>query len=161
MSSRHYLSKPLPDLCKAHVSRCRALLSGRDVTRVGMAPWASRAPSWRSGSSLPLRYQNGLSGRERSMIHEEANKASSTCRPYCQRHRRKEGTVSRSICPAALRGALRRARWTTYMSKVDLVVWRRPARAVYEVIMTKFSCFALAAADMKHVYQVTSRFEVS
>ena len=68
-----------------------------------------------------------------------------------------EGTVSRSICPAALRGALRRPRWTTYMSKVDLAVWRRPDRAVYEVLMTKFSCFALAAADMKHVQQVESR----
>ena len=32
------------------------------------------------------------------------------------------------------------------MSKVDLAVWCRPDRAVYEVIMTKFSCFALAAA---------------
>jgi hypothetical protein len=28
---------------------------------------------------------------------------------------------------------------------------------VYEVIMTKFSCFALAAADMKPVQQVESR----
>ena len=43
------------------------------------------------------------------------------------------------------------------MSKVDLAVWRRPARAVREVLMTKFSCFALAAADMKHVQQVESR----
>jgi hypothetical protein len=43
------------------------------------------------------------------------------------------------------------------MSKVDLVVWSGPARAVCEVIMTKFSCFALAAADMKHVQQVESR----
>jgi hypothetical protein len=40
------------------------------------------------------------------------------------------------------------------MSKVDLAVWRRPARAVCEVLMTKVSCFALAAADMKHVQQV-------
>ena len=56
-----------------------------------------------------------------------------------------------------LRGALRRPRWTTYMSKVDLAVWRRPDRAVYEVLMTKFSCFALAAADMKHTQQVESR----
>jgi hypothetical protein len=31
--------------------------------------------SWRAGSSLPLRYRNGLSGRER----READKASSTC----------------------------------------------------------------------------------
>ena len=68
-----------------------------------------------------------------------------------------EGTVSRSICPAALRGALRRPRWTTYMIRVDLAVWRRPDRAVYEVLMTKFSCFALAAADMKHVQHVESR----
>ena len=44
------------------------------------------------------------------------------------------------------------------MSKVDLAVWRpRPARAVCQVFMTKFSCFALAAADMKHVQQVESR----
>ena len=28
---------------------------------------------------------------------------------------------------------------------------------MYEVLMTKFSCFALAAANMKHVYQVESR----
>ena len=66
---------------------------------------------------------------------------------------------SRSICPAALRGrgALRRPRWTTSMSKVDLAVWRRPARAACQVLMTKFLCFALAAADMKHVRQVESR----
>ena len=43
------------------------------------------------------------------------------------------------------------------MIKVDLVVWRRPARAVCQVRMTKFSCIALAAADMKHVQQVESR----
>ena len=70
-----------------------------------------------------------------------------------------EGTVSRSICPAALRGALFETAQMdpSYMSKVDLAVWRRPARDVYEVLMTKFSCFALAAADMKHVQQVESR----
>jgi hypothetical protein len=62
-----------------------------------------------------------------------------------------EGTVSRSICPAALRGALRRPRWTTYINNVDLAVWRRPACAVYQVLMIKFSCFALAGADMKPV----------
>ena len=65
--------------------------------------------------------------------------------------------MSRSICPAALRGALRRSRWTTYMGKVDLAVWRRPARAVCEVLMTKFSCFALAAADMTHVSNKSNR----
>jgi hypothetical protein len=43
------------------------------------------------------------------------------------------------------------------MSKVDLAVWRRPARAVCQVLMTKFSCVALAAAAMKHVQQVESR----
>ena len=43
------------------------------------------------------------------------------------------------------------------MCKVDLAVWRRPARAVCQVLMTKFSCFALATADMKHVQQVESR----
>ena len=65
-----------------------------------------------------------------------------------------------------LRGALSNetaqiADGRTYMlheyCKVDLAVWRRPARAVCEVLMTKFSCFALAAADMKHVQHVESR----
>ena len=51
-------------------------------------------------------------------------------------------------------------RWTTYMSKIDLAVWRRPARAVCQVLMTKSPCFALAAADMKRVQQVPSRVEV-
>ena len=64
----------------------------------------------------------------------------------------REGTVSRSICPAALRGGLRRPRWTTCISKVDLAIWRRPSRAVYQVLMlTKFSCFALGPADIKPV----------
>jgi hypothetical protein len=37
------------------------------------------------------------------------------------------------------------------MRKVDLAVWRRPDRAVCQVLMNKFSCFALAPADMKPV----------
>jgi hypothetical protein len=41
--------------------------------------------------------------------------------------------------------------------KSDLAVWRHPARAVCQIPMTKFSCFALAAADMKPVQQVKSR----
>ena len=44
---------------------------------------------------------------------------------------------------------MRRPIWTSYMIKVDLAVWRRPDCDVCEVLMTKLSCFALAAADMK------------
>ena len=43
-------------------------------------------------------------------------------------------------------------------------IWRSRAAplALYvRVLMTKFSCFALAAADMKHVQQRASRVEVS
>jgi hypothetical protein len=139
----------LKTFAKRIFPRCQALLSGLDVTRVRHD--AMGVASWRAGSSLPLRYRNGLSGRER-----RADKASSTCMTLLSTPSA-EGTVSRFICPAALRGALRRPRWTTHMSKVDLAVWRRPARAVCEVLMTKFSCFALVAADMKHVQQVESR----
>ena len=72
----------------------------------------------------------------------------------------RERTVSRSICPAALRGGVRRPRWTTCMSRVDLAVWPAAPIELYikiQVLMTKFSCFALAAADMKHVQHVESR----
>jgi hypothetical protein len=55
---------------------------------------------------------------------------------------------------------LRRPRWTTYMSKIDLAVWHRPDRAVYQVLMTKFSCFALAPADMNDETCLASRVEV-
>ena len=78
------------------------------------------------------------------------------CLKYLMSAPSPEGTVSRSICPAASCGGnLRRPRWTTYMSKVDLVVWCRPARAGCQVIMTKFSCFVCASRgtrpDMKPV----------
>ena len=60
--------------------------------------------------------------------------------------------------PRGLAGSFETAQMDhVHVSKVDLTVWRRPARAVCEVLMTKSSCFALAAADMKHVQQVESR----
>ena len=92
------VSKPL-QTAKRIFSRFRALLSGRDVTRVRHD--AMGVASWRAGSSLPLRYQNGLSGRERRLIF-----ASSTCMTLLSTLSM-EGMVSRSICPAGLRGALR------------------------------------------------------
>ena len=111
--------------------------------------------SWRVGSSLPLRYRNGLSGRERRLI----NKASFVLDLYDLAINAIGGRDGEQVhLPRGLAGSFEtRPRWTTYMSKVDLVVWRRPARAVCEVLMTKFSCFALAAAYMKHVQQVESR----
>ena len=63
LSSRHYRLKTF---AKRIFPRCRALLSGRDVTRVRHD--AMGVASWRAGSSLPLRYRNGLSGRERRLI---------------------------------------------------------------------------------------------
>ena len=87
------------------VERC---CLGRDVTRVRHD--AMGVVSWRAGSSLPLRYQNDL-----SRSREEADKASSTCMTLLSTLST-EGTVSRSIGPAALRGALRWPRWTAYMS---------------------------------------------
>ena len=103
LSPRHYR---LNTFGKRISPRCRALLSGRDVARVRHD--AMGVASWRAGCSLPLRYRNGLSGRERRLI----NKASSTYMTLLSTPSA-EGTVSRSICPAALRGALRRPRWTT------------------------------------------------
>jgi hypothetical protein len=76
----------------------------------------------------------------------EADKASSTCMILLSTPSA-EGTVSKSICPAALRGALRRPRWTMYMSKVDLAVWRRPARDVYEVLMTTWRLYSAETAE--------------
>ena len=63
LSSRHYRLKTF---AKRTFPRCRALLSGRDVTRVRHD--AMGVASWRAGCSLPLRYRNGLSGRERRLI---------------------------------------------------------------------------------------------
>ena len=62
--------------------------------------------------------------------------------------------MSRSYhLPRSLAGSFETAhRWTNQVCKVDLAVWRRPSnRDVCEVLMTKFSCFALAPADMKPV----------
>jgi hypothetical protein len=89
-------------------------------------------------SKWPLRYRKSREG---------AAKASSTCMTLLSTPSA-EGTVSSFICPADLRGALRRPRWTSYMSKVNLAVWRRPDCDVCEVLMTKIFCFALAAADI-------------
>ena len=73
-----------------------------------------------------------------------------------------EGTVSRSICPAAsrlTRGALRRARWTTYISKVDLVVWRRPDCDVCEEPHDKV--LMLSASRGRHETCPASQVELS
>ena len=84
---------------------------------------------------------------------EEADKASSTClfdHQVCAIVRRDGEQVH---LPRGLVGSFETAQMdhVQYMSKDDLEVWRRPARALSQVLMTKFSCFALAAADMKPV----------
>ena len=109
----------------------------------------------------------GLGGRESDLtIPNEVwfghhDKASSTCMTLLSTPSA-EGTVSRSIWPAALRGALRRPRWTTYISKVELAVWRRPARAVCQVLMTNIKVLILLCASRgRHETCPASRVEAS
>ena len=79
LSSRHHRLKTFT---KRTFLRWRALPLGRDLTRVRHdAMGFARSPS---GSSLPLRYLEGLSGRQRRLIRP--------ARPVwtsCLRHRRK------------------------------------------------------------------------
>ena len=51
------VSKPLQNAFFLDVERCS--LDGTCVHEFDMTPW--RVASWRAGSSLPLRYRNGLS----------------------------------------------------------------------------------------------------
>jgi hypothetical protein len=64
-----------------------------------------------------------------------------------------EGTVSEQV--HVLRGLAGRSEPAQmdhlHESKVDLMVWCRSDCTVRDLLMTKCSCFALAAADMKPV----------
>ena len=82
---------------------------------------------------------------------EEADKASSTCMrvQYYLAFNAIDGRDGEQVrLPRGLAGRFETAQMGQLDGKVDLAVWRRAARAVCQTLMTKFSCIALAAADI-------------